>query len=298
MLLHGFFRFISDCFLVVLFGTRQKKFILLKLGGMQSLIFAAILFCPPPCSAGDESVKTFSTPRFTLHVGATKTSALSASPFVDDAVSQSLQTLNSTYDELKRVFAETPKQRVTLRFLSPDEFREATGSPAWTSAMYFGGEISVPIASKEQINLRHLKRALRHEYVHAVVAELSGSRCPAWLDEGLAQLIEGEVNPLLGPALRKWIKRNSALPLHSLENGFTLLDDDLVPAAYAQSLFVARTLVNRRGFEAMRTYLRLLREERSLDQAFQDAFAISQDNFENHLTSQIRRWAESGNSTP
>ena len=271
---------------------------LLKVCSMQTLLYAAIMFCPPPCTALDDAAKTFSTPRFTLHVGANKTSSLGKSPYVDGVVDDSIQVLNDTYEELKRVFDATPHKRVYLRFLAPDEFQTETGSPAWTSAMYYAGEITVPLSLQESINFRHLKRALRHEYVHAVVAELSDSRCPAWLDEGLAQLIEGEPNPLLGPALRKWAKTSAPMSLDSLQNGFTLLDDSLVPAAYAESLFATRTLVNRRGFAAIRSYLTHLHENRPLAEAFELSFGEKQEAFEKQLAPQIVRWAESANQSP
>ncbi len=266
---------------------------------MQCLIYAAILFCPPPCnSAGPEAVLTYSTPRFTLHVGATKQSSLGKNPYVETAVDDSLEVLNTTFEELKRVFDTIPRNRVTLRFLTPDEFRDATGAPSWTSAMYFGGEITVPVASNEALNKHHLKRALRHEYVHAVIAELSENRCPAWLDEGLAQLIEGEPNPLLGPALRKWAQHNDPLPLAHLQDGFTLLDDSLVPTAYAESLFATRTLINRRGFAAVRNYLKNLRELKTPEEAFELSFGEKQSKFEKGLATQIKRWASSGNQHP
>ncbi len=265
---------------------------------MYSAILAAMVFCPPPCDTAAEAAKTFSTPRFTLHIGATRTSDLGASPYVEGVADESLRVLNDTYDELTRIFETRPNQRVILRFLTPEEFHDTTGSPSWTSAMYFGGEITVPVKLEDARSARHLKRALRHEYVHAVIAELSGSRCPAWFDEGLAQLIEGEANPLLGPALRNWIRHHQPLPLDSLQNGFTLIDDALVPTAYAQSLFATRTLVNTYGFRSVRKYLKLLRESEPEPEAFRAAFQLSRETFERQLDTQITRWASSTNPHP
>src|SRR5690606_26447433 len=118
--------------------------------------------------------------------------------------------------------------KVVLRFLPPEEFRRQTGAPEWTSAMYFRDEITIPLTKSTAWERDELDRALRHEYVHAVIAELSEYRCPAWLDEGVAQLLEGQVNPLLGPALRRWIALNPAIPLDWLQNGFTTLDSGYV----------------------------------------------------------------------
>lgn len=212
---------------------------------------------------------------------------------VDSIASESIEILNQNFEELSRIFAAEPTKRVILRFLSPEEFHRQTGAPSWTSAMYFRGEITVPIVKGRGANRQQLKRALRHEYVHAIVAEISGNKAPAWIDEGLAQLIEGRPNPVLGPSLRRWLADDNAMPLEWLENGFTTLEDGVVPAAYAQSLFATRTLVNTYGFEAVRNYLAQLAEGESGTRAFELAFGISQERFEVQLSQQLIRWSAS-----
>ncbi|OVE80380.1 hypothetical protein BVY02_00285 [bacterium J17] len=164
--------------------------------------------------------------------------------------------------------------------------------------MYFRNEITIPLSANKGINPHELERALRHEYVHAVIAELSGHRCPAWLDEGIAQFIEGHANPLLGPALRDWISENHAMPLGWLKDGFTSLNSELVPAAYAQSLFAARSLVNTLGFSAVTKYLKLLKAGVPENRAFKRAFQKSKSDFEDSLTAQIERWARSSREDP
>ncbi|MCB0360370.1 MAG: hypothetical protein KDD44_12065, partial [Bdellovibrionales bacterium] len=206
--------------------------------------------------------------------------------------------LNENYEELSRIFAITPTRKVVLRFLTPEEFHAQTGAPTWTSAMFFQGEITVPLRSHGRVNSTQLRRALRHEYVHAVVAELSNNRAPAWLDEGIAQLIEGQPNPLLGPALRKWISHDSPLPLNWLENGFTTLDEKLVPTAYAQSLFATRTLVNSHGFPAVTAYLKRLGDGTESDVAFEEVFGKPLNDFERQLAPLVERWAQSRNPHP
>lgn len=269
-----------------------------KLFSTATLYFlSTILVCTPPADA-DESYKTYDTPRFTLHIGTQEETEAVANPEIDDLAETSLTALNNTYEELGRIFKVWPARKVVLRFLSPEEFRRQTGAPAWTSAMYYRGEISIPLTASTISQGSELERALRHEYVHAFLAEISGHRCPAWLDEGVAQLIEGQPNPLLGPALRKWIKTNPAIPLSWLRNGFTMLENSVVPAAYAQSLFATRSLVNRFGFGAVKEYLTALRVGASPEDAFQMAFNLNQGEFETSLTDQIRRWKESNQLHP
>lgn len=253
---------------------------------------ALTLFCftlPQNAHSADKAT-LLETPRFTLYFpSGTKSQTTELGALAKSA----LAVLDATYEEISSTLKVQPKNKVVLRFLSPTEFHRHTRAPSWTSAMYLRGEISIPIASTKRVNMVELTRAIRHEYVHAVVSELSGKGCPAWIDEGLAQLFEGEPNPLLGPALRGWVAENEALPLTWLQNGFLTLNDELVPVAYAQSLFATRDLVRNNGFSAVQRYLDLLRDGNSNSAAFETAFGIDSESYEKRLTKVMRQWASS-----
>ena len=241
--------------------------------------------------------QTIQTPRFTLHYQDYRESE-ERHKRAGDIATQALGMLNRIDSELTRILDYRPTHPVVLRFLSKEDFRRQTGAPNWTNAMFFRGEITIPVEESIGLDQNELYRALRHEYVHALVADFSGYRCPAWLDEGLAQVIEGDPNPLLGPALRKWVRSNDAMPLSWLENGFTTLNDSMVPAAYAQSLFATRSLINRKGFKSIKQYLQELRRGKNTEVAFLRAFGFPQSDFEEELTPQIARWANSGQAQP
>jgi len=275
-----------------------KQFSLRRFGLLALLAFSANTV---PCLevSAEEIYQTYDTPRFTLHIGSERepVKALSDQEYTELA-QDALKTLNGTFEELSRVFKLQPVKKVVLRFLTPQEFTRMTGAPKWTNAMYYRGEISIPLTAQNIKKRKDLVRAVRHEYVHAFLAEVTRHRCPAWLDEGLAQLIEGKPNPLLGPALREWLASNEAIPLDWLRNGFTLLDEEVVPTAYAQSLFVARSLVNQHGFSAMRSYMLELRDGRTHDQAFETAFGLDKSSYEKQLNEELDRWKFSGKRHP
>lgn len=246
-----------------------------------------------------ESRENQSEPRFILYFGTEKKTepdqnGIQGTDLAEDA----LETLKSTSEEFQRIFGIAQKNKVVLRFLSPNDFRRVTKAPEWTSAMFYRGEISIPLNPKHGLNSVELHRALRHEYVHAVIAEITNYRSPAWIDEGVAQLLEGQINPLLGPALRSWIKTNDAMSLKTLENGFTTLPAELVPAAYAESLFATRTLIHQYGFPAAVKFLVALGTGKNEQESFELAFDEPEAGFEQKLTDQIRRWADSDQVNP
>jgi hypothetical protein len=192
--------------------------------------------------------------------------------------------------ELGRIFRYTPEQRVALRLLSRDQYRDFIGSASWANAVYYNFQITAPLKGVDHKSLRNLRRSLRHEYVHAACAELSASRTPAWIEEGLAQMLEGPVNRALAPAMRKLIEEDGLIPFPLMEDGFTTLEERSVAAAYGQSLFAVRTLVNRFGFSAFREYFLLLRAGRERASAFEEAFGMTQLRFENDLRAQAELW--------
>ena len=269
-----------------------KKFVVLGF-----IVLSTFLIYPGEGNSFAESGISFQSPRFILYFGREtkgQTAILTEKQIADFAFA----SLNAAYEEYSNLFGQKPEKKVTIRFLSPSEFKKYTGAPAWTSAMYFNDEITIPLNPKKGINLSDLGRAIKHEYAHAVIAEISDGKCPAWLDEGVAQHLEGRTNPLLGPALRKWISDNKAMPLDWLQNGFTLLDEEIVPAAYAQSLFSTKKIINDVGFKGIGKYLKNLREGSEEPVSFKDAFEVDQKTFVSSLTSEIQVWAKSGRYNP
>ena len=243
--------------------------------------------------AQEQAFTTFYSPRFTLHIEESPNESKRVSLSPNQLATRALNTLNSTHAELTRIFKEDTSGNVVLKFLSPSEFVKHTGAPEWTSAMYLKDEISIPI-TPASVRPKEMNRALRHEYVHAFVAQLSNYKCPAWLDEGVAQIIEGPANPILAPSLREWALENPIFPLDELRNGFTTMDEYAVPAAYAQSLFATRSLIQSKGFSAIVVYLKELSIGKTETEAFKIAFKIDQSKFEKSLAESVNRWVEAG----
>jgi hypothetical protein len=80
-----------------------------------------------------------------------------------------------------------------------------------------------------------LDRTLAHELTHACLS-LTG-RWPAWLQEGLAQKLSGDVvSPQLRDKLAEWTKDGKLTKLSNLGQDWSRLDTAHAVAAYALSL--------------------------------------------------------------
>ncbi len=199
--------------------------------------------------------------------------------------------LEKTHDQFAKLYGEIPAFQTTLRLIDAETFYKETGAPNWTNAMYYRGEITIPLSFDQEIEIDDLFRSVRHEYTHAVINALSAGRCPGWLDEGLAQWAEGTINPALEPSLRKWLYFNNPISLDMLQGGFTKLETRMVPPAYGQSLFAAKTVIHSFGFNQIQGYFKSLRSGDTKQSAFSKSFELSESGFEKALGKSLKRWA-------
>lgn len=200
-------------------------------------------------------------------------------PLVDRATASSTKV----HQDFEEYLGSIPPVATSIRLIENSQFFRLTGAPKWTNAVYYRGEIMIPIESSNEINLKKFDLTVRHEFSHAIINALSGGRCPGWLDEGLAQWAEGSHNPVFRMSLRRWLLENQPLALGGLQKGFTELDYELASAAYAQSLFAAHQVIYTFGFKSLRVFFDGLRQGLEQGVAFERAFLMSEKVFERKL---------------
>jgi hypothetical protein len=197
------------------------------------------------------------------------------------------EDLKTTKNDFEKLFGDLSGVKASLILMPAEEFYIATGTPRWTNAIFFRNRIVIPLEHDSKPDMKNLTRSIRHEFLHAVTYTLSDGKCPGWLDEGLAQWMEGRENPALKPALVEWLKSHDAIPLSLLQNGFTKLDSEIVPAAYSQSLFTAKLLLQHYGLSSIRIFLDELNQGHSEKASFKKAFTISLKEFERSLSKSL-----------
>lgn len=214
-------------------------------------------------------------------------------------IGNSLSTvLTETYTRYQSLFGTIPVVKSSVRLMEEEEFFSVTGAPRWTNALFYKGQIIIPLSNTEPIDMDNLRRSAKHEFTHAIISSLSSGRAPGWLDEGLAQWSEGSENPALQPALRAWLTKNEPLPLSLLQGGFTRLNANMVPAAYAQSLYATYVVIHGFGFERLGKYMGKLRAGETKTEAFVDSFGVSENKFESTLGYSLRSWLNSDTQSP
>jgi len=196
--------------------------------------------------------------------------------------------IKETHLAFEEKLSYLPSLDTTIKLVSMKTFRTEFNLPSWTNAIYFKGEIILPIAGDTRVDIPELTRSVRHEYVHALINRLGNGKVPGWLDEGLAQWTEGNVHSSLPKIFRTWLTTNSLLPFSSLSKGFTQLPPKVVPVAYAQSLYATRELIRRHGFARLTQYLASLRKGLTHHEAFESVFGESEEIFGRRAEATIR----------
>jgi tetratricopeptide (TPR) repeat protein len=141
-------------------------------------------------------------------------------------------------------------------------------TPDWVGG-YYDGRIHVPIDSGSPLGEATFG-LLRHELAHAYLHRLSRGRAPAWLQEGLAQYVEGRRTD------RRELQRIGARPGGFLESSTDAFhqrtDRDHARRAYALALSFVEFLARRGGPESAVCLAYSLGAGKTIDAACEESF--------------------------
>lgn len=190
---------------------------------------------------------------------------------------RAVEMLEEAYWRVGGVLSAYPTQTITVVLYTDEQFRDITRSPAWAAGSY-DGTIRVPTRGAIE-HSDELERILAHEFVHAVVRTLGGSDVPAWLNEGLASMLEPGAE-----SGETAVSDDEARPvLAQLEKGFSRFSGSQARLAYAESVAAVRQLVRLRGTPAVVALLEDLRRGTSFPSAFYQRISMRYEDFQSML---------------
>lgn len=181
-----------------------------------------------------------------------------------------LNRLSLTLAEMERVFAAKLTSPPKVVLLTSQRLSQLTSAPKWASALYQEKTIYITVGPKAKLGREKIARSFRHEIVHMFVAELSRGRAPAWFDEGLAMYLSGD-----GARLRRKAKVPydlTGLHFKPEHRTFLRLRKANARAVYLEVDSLVQSLVFRKGFSAVRSYLGALRRGADKDTEFEKIF--------------------------
>lgn len=160
-----------------------------------------------------------------------------------------LAELERAYVDFGELFVALPveegRPRIQVVLYDREQFGSVTGLDDWAGGA-FDGTVRIPVEDLAAEEAR-LRSVLRHELAHAFVREVGGPRVPGWLNEGVAQWLEGDTARAVARA-RARLSGAALFPLDQL--GGTLAawkDREAIALAYAQSLAFCAHLADAYG---------------------------------------------------
>jgi len=164
-----------------------------------------------------------------------------------------LAALDIDYDDLVRDLGYSPHDNIAVTLYTQQAFFDVTRAPSWSGALN-DGKLRIPVSGMGSVT-PDLARVLKHELTHSFIAQMSSSRCPTWLNEGIAQMEEGKSSASNGHALAQLFSAGAEIPYNMLEGSFMNFSAPEASTAYAESLAAAEYIRDTYGMEDMQRIL-------------------------------------------
>jgi len=179
--------------------------------------------------------------------------------------SQMIAALESDYDDLVRDLGNPPRDNILVTLYTEQAFFDVTHAPSWSGAMN-DGKLRIPVSGLSSVT-PELARVLKHELAHSFITQLSGGRCPPWLHEGIAQLLEPKSLGGDGHQLALLFKAQQNIPLNALEGSFMNFSGAQAYVAYAESLAAVSYINDSYGMSDIQRILERLSQGSSTEAA-------------------------------
>jgi tetratricopeptide (TPR) repeat protein len=156
-----------------------------------------------------------------------------------------LHTLEAHYSAIESELNFAPADSIGVVLYTQQAFSDITRAPGWVGALN-DGRIRVPVQGLSGVT-PELSRVLKHELTHSFVGQKTRGHAPMWIQEGLAQWMEGKRSGENAAVLAQVQKEGHAASLGSLEGSWMGLPSDAAGYAYAWALANIEYIVQTNG---------------------------------------------------
>ena len=176
-----------------------------------------------------------------------------------------VSTLESHYGDLVRDLGVAPRGTIAVILYTDQAFFDVTQSPSWAGAVN-DGKLRIPVNGMSSVT-PELSRVLKHELAHSFINQLSGGRCPQWLNEGVAQALEPKSLSSRGRRLAGLFKAQQEIPFNALEGSFMRFSPMEAILAYDESLAAVQFIIDTQGMSDVQRILQRLAAGNSTETA-------------------------------
>jgi tetratricopeptide (TPR) repeat protein len=197
-----------------------------------------------------------------------------------------LHLLEEDFRDLESQLDFSPPEQIGVILYTEQSFADITRAPSWAGAIN-DGRIRIPVQGLTSVT-PELGRVLKHELTHSFVGQKSHGRAPTWLQEGVAQYMEGRRSASAG-ALLDEANQGLVPTLGALEGSWMGLSAGSAAMAYAWSLAVVESIVQSGGMSDISRLLDRVGSAPSTEDAVRDTLHSDYSDLQQQTIACLRR---------
>jgi tetratricopeptide (TPR) repeat protein len=204
-----------------------------------------------------------------------------------DLASAILRALEDDFRDIESQLDFTPREQISVILYTGQAFADITRAPSWVGALN-DGRIRVPVQGLSGVS-PELAHVLKHELTHSFIKQKSHDRAPTWLQEGVAQWMEGRRSGADAAALVETAGAGQAPRLEALEGSWMGLSGGAARFAYAYSLAAVETIIQAGGIGDISRLLDRISAAPSTEAALRDALHTDYSDLDQETIAYLRR---------
>jgi len=198
-----------------------------------------------------------------------------------------LRALEDDFRDLESQLDYTPPERIAVILYTEQTFADITRAPGWVGALN-DGRLRIPVQGLTHVT-PELARVLKHELTHSFVGQKSHNRAPTWLQEGIAQWMEGRRSSSDAGALINAAIQGMTPQLGSMGGSWMGLSGDGATFAYAWSLAVVESIIDTGGVSDITRLLDRIATAPSTEEALKESLHLNYDELNQQTIAYLKR---------
>jgi tetratricopeptide (TPR) repeat protein len=185
-----------------------------------------------------------------------------------DLAREILRALEMHFSAIESELNFTPPDSIAVILYTQEAFSDITRAPGWVGALN-DGRIRVPVQGLTNLT-PELSRILKHELTHSFIQQKTHGHAPTWVQEGLAQWMEGQRSRDNASVLVQVYDEKQAMTLELLEGSWMSLSGPVASYAYAWALANMEYIIQADGMGDVERILNRIAEGSSTEGAIRE----------------------------
>jgi tetratricopeptide (TPR) repeat protein len=184
-----------------------------------------------------------------------------------------LRALEDDFNDISWQLNYSPPQQIGVILYTNQAFADITRAPGWVGALN-DGRIRIPVQGLTAVT-PDLARVLRHELTHSFIGQKTHERAPVWLQEGLAQYMEGRRSASAAAGLLAAVNAGFPPQFELMEGSWMQLSSSDAGYAYTWSLAAVEAVVDAGTMNDVTRLLDAIAVAPNTEQALRESLRLS-----------------------